>query len=240
MDYYRRLQQNFLEIIEQHQWGHELIHVTVQTLTPEEAIGAPEHNDYPLVKGRERMMEAQFKGALGQAFTDMYGAYRGTLIDTVRMELKDNYRRTVFLATLNAVTRHLGTVEKTVHCKDESPPICAKELASYIRKTLGKPRIAMVGLQPRMVQALSTDFDLRVVDMDDDNIGQEKFGVRIGGPDKTVENLSWCDLALVTGTVFTNASLQDLLEKKTTIFYGVTVSGAAKILNLDRFCPLGM
>ena len=240
MDYYTRLQRHLLDTIEQHQWQNEPINVTVKTLTPEEAIGNPEHDDYPLVKGRERMMEARFKGSLGQAFTDMYGVYGGTLIDIARMELKNNYRRAVFLATLNAVTRHQGIAEKTIHCKDESPPICAKELASHIRESFGKPAIAMVGLQPRMVQALASDFELRVVDMDEDNIGSEKFGVRIGGPEETVDNISWCDLALVTGTVFTNATLQDLLEQKDTIFYGVTVSGAAKILNLNRFCPLGM
>jgi hypothetical protein len=239
VDPYTALRQRLLEIIEQHSWEHEPIEVSVRTLSPEEAIGNPEHDDYPLVKGRERMMEAVFKGSQGQAFTDMYGVYSGTLIDTATMELKNNYRRTVFLSTLNAVMRHLGMLEGSVHCKDDDPPKCALELVSYIRNNFGRPKIAMIGLQPRMVQALGKEFDIRVTDLDEDNIGRERFGISIGGPDQTMENLAWCDVALVTGTVFTNATVWEFLKNRRSVFYGVTVAGPAKILGLTRFCPLG-
>ncbi|MEJ2716293.1 MAG: DUF364 domain-containing protein [Deltaproteobacteria bacterium] len=240
MDPYAVLRQRFLEIIERHSWEHEPIEVSVRTLSPEEAIGNPEHDDYPLVRGRERMMEAVFKGSRGQAFTDMYGLYSGTLIDTATMELKNNYRRTVFLSTLNAVMRHLGMIERSVHCKDDAPPKCAVELVSYIRNTFGSPKIAMIGLQPRMVQALAAEFDIRVTDMDEDNIGRERFGISIGDPDQTMENLAWCDVALVTGTVFTNATVWEFLKNRRSVFYGVTVAGPAEILGVTRFCPLGL
>jgi hypothetical protein len=239
VDPYVVLKQKLLEIIQQHSWEREPIEVTVKTLSPEEAIGNPEHADYPLVKGKERMMEAIFKGAQGQAFTDMYGLYSGVLIDIANMELKNNFRRAIFLATLNAVMRHVGMIEGSIHCKDDDPPKCALELASFIRRNFGRPKIAMIGLQPRMVQALAKEFDLRVTDMDEDNIDQERFGIRIGSPDQTMENLSWCDLALVTGTVFTNATLWEFLKNRRSVFYGVTVAGSANILNLARFCPLG-
>jgi hypothetical protein len=169
----------------------------------------------------------------------MYGVYSGTLIDTATMELKNNYRRTVFLSTLNAVMRHLGMLEGSVHCKDDAPPKCALELVSYIRNNFGRPKIAMIGLQPRMVQALGKEFDIRVTDLDEDNIGRERFGISIGGPDQTMENLAWCDVALVTGTVFTNATVWEFLKNRRSVFYGVTVAGPAKILGLTRFCPLG-
>lgn len=239
MDPYAEMKQRLMEIIEDHSWEHEPIEVSVRTLSPEEAIGNPEHDDYPLVKGRERMMEAVFKGSQGQAFTDMYGLYSGTLIDTATMELKNNYRRTVFLSTLNAVMRHLNIIEGSVHCKDDAPPQCALELVSYVRNNFGSPKIAMVGLQPRMVQALAKELEIRVTDMDEDNIGHERFGVSIGGPDQTMENLAWCDVALVTGTVLTNATVWEFLKNKRSVFYGVTVAGAAEILGLTRFCPLG-
>ena len=238
MDPYPVLTKKLSEIIEEHSWEHEPIEVSVRTLSPEEAIGNPEHDDYPLVKGRERMMEAVFKGARGQAFTDMYGTYSGTLMETVEWELNNNYRRAVFLSTLNAVMRHLGMIERSMHCKDDAPPECARELVSYILTNFGRPRIAMVGLQPRMVEALGKEFDLRVTDMDEDNIGSERFGALIEGPDRTMENLTWCDVALVTGTVFTNATVWEFLKSKRSVFFGVTVAGPAKILNLTRFCPL--
>ncbi len=239
MDTYKILKDRFLELVVQNSWQNEQLQVTVKTLTPEEAIGNPEHDDYPLVKGRERMMQARFKDSFGQAFSDMYGLYGGTLMDVAESELTNNYRRAIFVAALNAVMRHLGMVERTIHCKDGAPPKCAKELVSFIQSEFNNPKIAMIGLQPRMVEALAEHFPIRVTDMDQKNIGTEKFGVVIDHPDREPENLAWSDVALVTGTVFTNDSLQEILKKKMTVFYGVTVAGPAHMLNLRRFCPYG-
>jgi hypothetical protein len=137
------------------------------------------------------------------------------------------------------VTRHLGIADKTVHCKDDAPPQCAKELAEHIADKYGNPKIAVVGFQPRMIQELSVRFPCRVTDLDEDNIGTEKFGIMVQGPDKTQENIGWCDLALVTGSTLANASIMELLSEKPTIFFGVTVAAAAAMLDLDRYCPLG-
>jgi hypothetical protein len=90
-----------------------------------------------------------------------------------------------------------------------------------------------------MVEALSKEFDIRVTDMDPDNIGQRKFGVIITDPGRTKENLAWSDLCVVTGTSVTNGTLIDFLIEKPKIFYGVTIAGAARLLNLVRFCPYG-
>lgn len=239
MDVYRILRQRFLEMIDRNNWGSEMIRVTATPLTPEEAIGNPEDKDYPLLKGKERIMEAEFRGALGHAFTDMYGDFSGTLVKVANMALKNNFRRAIFVSSLNAVMRYLKTVDRTVHCKDQAPPRCAQELVSHIRRHFGHPKIAMVGFQPRMVEVLSREFDIRVTDMDPDNIGRTKFGIVIGDPQETPENVSWSDLCVVTGTTVTNGTLTDFLIEKTTIFYGVTIAGAAILLNLNRFCPYG-
>ncbi len=239
MDFYRRIRNKFTRLSEENNLGAEIINVRVRTLSPEEAIGNPEDKDYPLTKGRERMMEAELKGCFGQAFTDMYGNFCGNMNDVLQMELNNNFRRAIFLASFNAVARYLGIADKTVHCKDDAPPRCALELVSYIRENFGQPRIAMVGLQPRMVQALSKEFDLRVVDMDDENIGREKFGVTIGPPEDSPGNLAWCDLALVTGSALTNDTLKDLIGIKRTLVFGVTIAGPAACFGLTRFCPYG-
>lgn len=239
MDYYKKMQDYLNGLIIEHSWQDDPVEITVKTLSPEEAIGNPEHSDYPLIKGRERMMQAKFHDEVGQAFTDMFGAYSGSLADVARMEVKNNYRRAILVTTLNAVMRHLKLIEKTAHCKDDAPPKCARDLVSFIRDNYGEPKIAMVGLQPRMVEALASEFSLRVADMDSANIGLEKFGVVIDGPESNEENINWCDVALVTGTVFTNATLLELLRGKPTIYYGVTVAGAAKLFGLTRYCPLG-
>ncbi|MBU2550765.1 MAG: hypothetical protein KKB20_20315 [Proteobacteria bacterium] len=239
MNVYDRLKTGFEELIESNGWENEGIRVQVRTLSPDEAIGRPEDQDYPIIKGRERMMEAEFHGARGQAFTDMPGGFSGTLKQIAEMELESNYARAVFLACLNAVMRHAGSVEGTVHCRDDAPPRCAAELAGYIEEKYGRPRIAMIGLQPRMVQVLAGRFEVRVTDLDEDNIGRDKFGVVIGGPDRTLDNIAWCDVALVTGSTLANATIMDVLSAKPTIYFGVTAAGPAVMLELERFCPLG-
>ncbi len=226
-------------MVKSNSWQDRVIDVRVRTLSPEEALGNPEHQDYPLVKGRERMMEAELLGSRGQAFTDMYGNFSGTLGEVCSMGLENNFRRAVFLSTLNAVCRHLGLATRTVHCRDDQPPLCARELVKFVRDRHGSPRIALVGLQPRMVQLLGQEFALRVTDLDPENVGTKRFGVPIQRPEETAENIRWCELALVTGTTLTNDTVRELVTMKPTIFYGVTVAAAAHILELKRFCPYG-
>jgi uncharacterized protein (DUF4213/DUF364 family) len=49
------------------------------------------------------------------------------------------------------------------------------------------------------------------------------------------------DILLVTGTTLVNATINRFLNQKAqTVFYGVTIAGAAKLLGLRRFCPCGL
>ncbi len=229
----------FSRIVQQNGLESEGVRVVARPLTAEEAIGRPEELDYSLLKGKERLMQANLKGTSGQAFTDMVGEYEGTISDVLRSKLRTNFDRAVFVSTLNAVMNHVGLIDKAVHCKDEEPKRCSLELLRYTREKFGHPKIAMVGLQPRMVEALSKAFALRVTDLDLDNIGKEKWGIPIEGPHRTRDNLLWCEVALVTGTTIVNNTIREFLIQKPTIFYGVTISGAAKILGLNHFCPYG-
>ncbi|MFH0813851.1 MAG: DUF364 domain-containing protein [Pseudomonadota bacterium] len=236
---YKILKEKFRTIVNEHNWSTEEITVVAQTLSPEEAIGNPEEDDYPLLKGRERIMEARFREARGHAFTDMFGNYRGTIDEILGMEMKNNFRRAVFVSTLNAVLRHLGMVEGTVHCKDRAPQECSQVLVKKIRSEFGNPRVLLVGFQPRMAEALAQGFALRITDMDEANIGTKRFGVMIQSPKETQENIGWCDLMVITGSTAVNNTMKEFIGKKPVLFYGVTVAGAASLLGLNRFCPLG-
>ena len=235
---YDILKEEFVRIVRDNALEGEVV-IKAAVLSPEEAIGNPEDKDYPLVVGKERMMQAEFRNSLGQAFTDMYGNFSGRLSEITTMELKDNFRRAIFISSLNAVMRYLGFITKTTHCKDDEPRQCSYELARYIEEKYGHPKIAMVGLQPRFVEALSKKFELRVTDMDQANIGTEKFGCTIHGPQMTGENLEWCDVALVTGTTIVNNTIDQFMISKPVVYYGVTISGAAKLLGLNHFCYFG-
>jgi hypothetical protein len=235
----QELREELRRFIKNNDLGKAPVAVRAFPLSPEEAIGNPEERDYPLVKGKERLMQAEVLGAKGQAFTDLYGDFNGTLADVAALAPTNNYRRAILVATLNAVTRYQDAVSGTVHCKDREPRTCAEKLVDYVNERYDVCRIAVVGFQPRMVEALSERFELRVTDNDVENIDSERYGVRVWGPEKNPEHLAWCDLALVTGTTATNGTLSQFLSNgKPTVFYGVTVAGTAHVLGLERFCPM--
>jgi hypothetical protein len=237
MDFYNDIKERFFNLIkEKNLMSSKVEVVSARTLTPQEVIGKPERDDFPLLKGKEVMLQADFKGNLGQAFTDMPGNYSGTLKEIFDMSLDNNFKRAVFIATLNAVLRYLNYISKTVHCKDKEPAECAAHLVDYIKERFGQPRIAFIGMQPAMVEALAAQFEIRVVDLDPDNVGQRRCGVLIEDVAYTKEILSWADLILATGTTVVNDTLTPLLIEKLIIFYGVTIAGVAYLKRYEQYC----
>ncbi len=240
MDFYNDIKERFFNLIKEKDLMSSKVEVvSARTLTPQEVIGKPERDDFPLLKGKEVMLQADFKGSLGQAFTDMPGNYSGSLREILTMSLGNNFKRAVFIATLNAVLRYLNYISKTVHCKDKEPGECAAHLVDYIKERFGNPRIAFIGMQPAMVEALAAHFKIRVVDLDPDNIGRKRCGVLIEDAAHTKEILSWADVILATGTTVVNDTLTSLLMEKPIIFYGVTIAGVAYLKGYEQYCFCG-
>jgi len=237
MDFYNDIKERFFSLTKERDLMSSKVEVvSARTLTPQEVIGKPERDDFPLLKGKEVMIQADFKGSLGQAFTDMPGNYSGTLKEIFDMSLNSNFERAVFISTLNAVLRYLNYISKTVHCKDKEPGECAAHLVDYIKERFGNPRIAFIGMQPAMVEALAAQFEIRAVDLDPDNVGQKRCGVLIEDVFHTKEILSWADLIVATGTTVVNDTLTPLLTEKPIIFYGVTIAGAAYLKGYEQYC----
>lgn len=214
----------------------ERVSVRARTLTAEEAIGNPEGDDFPIQKGKERMIQAEVLGARGQAFTDMFGDFSGTLADIAVMPLSNNYRRAVFTSAMNASLRALGLCDRTVHCRDDGPAACAQKLLAHLSERYAGARVVQVGFQPKFVAALSPVFHHRVLDLDPDNIGKTLHGARIEGPEAREDALKQADLVLVTGSTLANGSLQDFLGGPEVVVYGVTGAAACALLGLTRFC----
>ena len=236
---YKEIKERFAQIVVENNLSDEAVRISAKTLTPEEAIGNPESDDFPILKGHERLMQAEFKGSFGQAFTDMYGDFEGTLQDVLCMELNNNFRRAIFIATLNAVMRNLGLIEGSVHCKDRGPEECGQDLVEFL-EGCKISRIALVGFQPVHARCCSGSHELKILDLDKENIGKEKFGVVVLDGDKNAkEVLKWCDLALVTGTTVVNGTIESILEMAggKVVFYGISIAGVAQLFDLNRFCP---
>ena len=237
MDFYNDIKERFFNLIKEKDIMSSKVEVvSARTLTPQEVIGKPERDDFPLLKGKEVMLQADFKGSLGQAFTDMPGNYRGSLKEILELHLDNNFKRAVFISTLNAVLRHLNYISKTVHCKDKEPTECAAHLVDYIKERFDNPRIAFIGMQPAMVEALAAQFEVRVVDLDPGNVGQKRCGVLIEDVAHTKEILSWAGVILATGTTVVNNTLTSLLIEKPIIFYGVTIAGVAFLKGYEQYC----
>jgi len=237
---YEKLQNYFRGLLRQYRLQEEEIKVTARPLSPEEAIGTPRDSDYPLLKGKERLMEAVFRGARGHAYTDLYGNFQGSLGEVASLKLINNFKRAVFIASLNAVMRKFSLAEGTIHCRDEEPVDCARQLIPYLDELGRFTKVALIGLQPRLLEALKENYRVRVIDLDPDNVNSRRKGVLVESAENADEVINWAELLLVTGTTVVNGTIENFIGSgRKTVFYGVTIAGPAVVLGLNRFCALG-
>ena len=99
-DIYAELLNHFSYVCKKENLLSQSVQVKARVLSSKEAIGNPEANDFPLQKGKVRLMQARFGTGMGQAFTDHYGDFSGKLKDIIDMPLKNNFRRAVFIFSL--------------------------------------------------------------------------------------------------------------------------------------------
>lgn len=237
MKIYEKLKNALRKEIERSKLSGKGVSIRCRALSAEEAIGKPEHDDYPIIKGKEVMVEAIFEKSKGQAFSDEFENANYKVDDLLDIELNTNRKRASFISGINAVFRHLGICDKSIHCKDTEPEICAKKLL----ETIGpRKKILIVGYQPRFLEALASKHNIRVVDLDKDNVGREISGVVIEQPEIAFGAISWCDMIFATGSTVVNGTITYFLNQDVPVlFYGVTISATAKILNLNNYCYFG-
>jgi len=141
---------------------------------------------------------------------------------------------------LAIVMAKLGLVEHTVHCRTEEPENCAQEILKIVKKDYRDKKIALIGYQPSILEALSKDYKIRVLDLNPKNVGQIRYGIEVehGIDDYKEAVLDWADVVLCTGSTLCNGTIVHYFNiGKEVIFFGITVAGAAKLLGLNRLCP---
>lgn len=238
----------FEEIVKEKDLLNSNVSVLVKTLTPEEAIGQPGRRDFPIIEGKERVIEAEFSGTKAHVFTDSPGEFIGNIEEIIKLNLDSNKARAIFIATLNAVLKKIGLIENTIHCKDEEPEKCAKEIAEYVLAKWGKIKIGLIGLNPAIAESLVSVFgkeNIKLTDRNKKNIGLNKFGVDIWDGDKDTERLiRESEAVILTGTTMANGSFDGIYSyiqqyNKNYLIYGVTAAGICNLLELDRVCFYG-
>jgi hypothetical protein len=244
-----RAREAFSALVSRHGLGDDPVQVTVEPLSAQQALGRVQRQDFPLLEGREVMIEAEFRGSFGQAFTDQPRSFRGSMADVQALDLGSSDNRAVFVSTLNAVTCYLGMIERTRHCRNDEPERCGSEIARRLLSEFGKVRVGLVGYQPAILENLTLAFgveNVRCSDLSPKNIGSRKFGLEIrDGKTETSKLIDWCQLLLVTGSVIVNGSFDDIHERAVTsqgkplILFGISGAGVAELLGLRRICLHG-
>jgi uncharacterized protein (DUF4213/DUF364 family) len=222
------------------------VSVLGKPLTPEEAIGTPGRRDFPIILGKERVLEATLLGSRGQAFTDSAKEYLGQLRDVVNLNLGTNENRAIYVATLNAVLAHVGRVDYTLHCRDDDPEVCGREIAQRLLADNGKVRIGLIGLNPAIAENLVDTFGPDGVlfsDLDPDNVGRRRFGVEVwDGRWRTEELIDRSEVVVFTGTTLVNGTFDAIFNRigargKDYLIYGMTATGVSELMGFRRICP---
>lgn len=240
--FYQTLKERFRQVLTAHHIENEEVTILCRALTPEEAIGKTKRQDFPIITGKDIMIEADFRCSKGQAFTDAPATFSGTLSEILAGDLvNDAQARGLFIATVNAVMGHLGLCCGTVHCRGDGPESCARNLLDFLRTHYAaRSRIALIGYQPAMLEMLAgSEFCVRVLDLNPANIGQTRYGIMVEHGIDAYEDVvsGGADLILCTGSTVCNGSIVNYLELDTQVlFFGTTLAGAAVLMDLKRVC----
>ncbi len=218
------------------------ISVLARPLTTEEAIGEPGRRDFPIVEGKERILEAKFEGIKGHAFTDSAKEFKGELQQILDLSLINNQNRAIYTAALNSVMNYLHLIEGTVHCKNDQPEKCAKQIAELLFEKFEKKQIGLIGLNPAIADELLNAFgdeNVIVTDLYKNNMKDKKI---LNGREFTNYLIENSDIILLTGTTIVNDSFASIFKeiqraKKQFFVYGVAAAAICKINNFNRLCP---
>ncbi len=219
------------------------VSISIRGLSVQEAIGNPKRQDYPIQKSKEIMIQADYQGYKGQAFTTNPTEFLGTLQEIFELDSKNLPNRAILVATLNALAAYLGFCKGTIHCHDQEPEECGKWIVEQLLPK--KYKVGMIGLNPAILQHLcEAGITVRCSDLDADFIGKNKFGCTIeDGSLVNVEMVKNTDFTLFTGSTLCNDSFDKIMEtieanKKDYAIFGTTAVGVCGVLGLNRFCPL--
>lgn len=225
----------------------ELLQINIQSraLKNEEAIGNPDRKDFPLLTGKEVLLQADIEGFRGQAFTGDPVEYHGTLQSILLLPDDRPGNNALMVAALNALMSKMGKADHTIHCMNNEPEECALQICNAVYEKHGRCRVGIIGYQPSILERCTEVFgsgNVWITDLNKNNIGDLRYGVPVlDGFTETGKLIEFADVLLVTGTILANGTASPILSEikdKPVYFYGTTCSGLAVINDYKRLCPL--
>ena len=219
---------------------NDTVEIRAKSLTAEEAIGITERKDYPILTGTDVMIEATYNGVAGQAFTSAPADFKGTLADIMKLDFEnDDQALGLLIASINAVMGSFGLCDRMIHCKNDGPKMCGREIGKYVKETYGDPKVLVVGYQPSIIENLTAQSNnVRALDLDPKNVGFERCGIVIEhGINDMADAIEWADIILCTGSTVCNGTLVDYMNLgKPVYFFGTSLAGVAELLGLKGLC----
>ena len=218
--------------------------VTARILAPNESMGCPDRDDYPLVKGTEYMIESRVMNGLGQAFTDEPDSFTGKLSEVLDSDFSTSGKRALYVSVINALMNHFKSLPNSRHCRDDLSIQCGKEMAQEVAE-MSPSVVGLIGYQPSFIKALAETFGsdaVLVTDLDSENIGHERFGITImDGKTQTSELIDKADFILITSTTLVNGTfdaIYDEITRKEKAFslYGITGAGLCRLFGMPNMC----
>ncbi|NOZ23846.1 MAG: hypothetical protein GXP25_22435 [Planctomycetes bacterium] len=235
-------------LVSQHEIEREDVLLEVKPLDRTQAIGDAARADLPLVTGEENLIEAHIMGNRGQAYTDSRSHFRGSLRSVLFLPLDTNYQRSILLATLNAACAHFKLVDAVVHCVEDEPDKCGREMALSVRKAHGDVTIGVIGYNPAIAEHLVDSFGahkVKIADLRPQHIGKTKFNVEIWDANtRSNELVEGADAVLLTGTTLVWNTADEIIDRCNELnrphyFFGVTAAAVSHLCGIDRMCPFG-
>lgn len=240
-----RARRAFAALAEERELLGAPVRIAARILSIEEAIGRPAYDDLPILRGKEVMIEAEFRHARGHAFTSAPSSWEGSLGDLLALPLDANQHRALLAAAMNAVLRSLGLIWRTVHCRSEDIARCGGEVARDVSRKYGPSTVGVVGYQPGLVAGLAKHFgpgSIRVIDLLEDNVGRRVGGIEIwDGLTRAEDLIRESDVVLATGSVVANGTVDGLRRLASThetplVLYGVTAAAVCHLCDIERIC----
>ena len=201
--------------------------------------------EYALMRGKEVIVHCDIRGAYGESFADTPRERRLKMSEVANLDLSDVGNRALFFAALNSVMNYSGEISGCIHCRGGDADRCGEILAEEVLRRFGRVRVAHIGYQPGHVRACAKVFrEVKVTDMNPENIGRVKFGVKILDAAENEWVISKSDVVCVTGSSIVNGTLPQIVDwcnryGVECVVYGITVKGVAKMVGWDVFCPFG-
>lgn len=242
-----RARREFAALVQERGLLRTPVRITARVLSTQEAIGTPIYDDLPILRGKEVMIEAEFRGARGHAFTNAPSSWEGSVRDLLKLPLDTSEQRALLTVAMNAALRSLGLIDRTVHCRSEDIARCGDQMARALRRQYGPITVGVVGYQPGLVTGLAKHFgpdSVRVTDLLAENVGRRVHGTEIwDGVMRTDDLVKTAQLVLATGSTVANNTIDDLLQLAArhgvpVILYGVTAAAVCHLCAIPRLCLL--